>query len=516
MDPLTTEAAPSRSGAAVDTPGGPPPAREGSAPPQHRRTDRALLAWIAGSVALAAFSLLLPSTNSYDPWAWIAWGRDVFELDLNTRTGPSWKPLPVLFTTVFAPLGDAAPWLWLVVARAGGLLALLMAFRVAQRIVGGPAGVVAGAVAAVALLASADFGRNVAMGYSEGLLVALLLGGVEAHLRGRRDLALWLAFGAALLRPEVWPFVGLYGLYLLVREPERRVQAVALGAAVPALWFLPELWGSGDPFRASSRAQEAVGNAPALAEEPGQELLRRARWVLIAPVEVGVLMAGVLAAAALAWARAREWESHWREVLVLAATVIAWTGLVAIMTERGYAGNERYLMAPAAFACVLAGVGWARAGQLVVLLTRRGRADEPRAVAPALAGLALVALAVVIALPTTQARVDELDRDLEQLDFQAQLHDELDLALERAGGPDRVRECGGRVVTGNYHVPAVAWRMHMDAQRVAVAPTRAGTVFRSPAVRRGQPSPARPRTYPVAARAGHWEVFMRCAPPGGP
>jgi hypothetical protein len=67
-------------------------------------------------------------------------------------------------------------------------------------------------------------------------------------------------------------------------------------------------------------------------------------------------------------------------------------------------------------------------------------------------------------------------------------------------------------VTGNYHVPAVAWRMHMDAERVAVQPTRAGTVFRAPAVRRGQPSPARPRTYPVVAQAGLWQVFMRCRP----
>jgi hypothetical protein len=470
---------------------------------------RALGAWIAGCFALAALSLLLPSTNSYDPWAWIAWGRDVFELDLNTRTGPSWKPLPVAFTTLFAPLGDAAPWLWLVVARAGGLLAVVAAFRVARLMVDGPAGWVAGAVAAFSLVSSADFARNVAMGYSEGILVALLLGAVEAHLRERRAVAVWLVFGAALLRPEVWPFAGLYGLYLFVRDPERRVQLLALGAAVPALWFLPEWWGSGDPFRASSRAQEAVGNAPALAEEPAQELLRRARWVLIAPVELGVIAAAAIAATALAWVKARSWEPHAREVLVLAATVAAWTGLVAIMTERGYAGNERYLMAPAAIACVLAGVGWARAGQLLAGLAERAGVRTHTA-AEALVALAMVAVAVAIALPTARARVDELDRDVQQLDFQAELHDDLDRALARAGGPERVRRCGGRVVTGNYHVPAVAWRMHMDAERVAVRPTRAGTVFRAPAVRRGQPSPARPRTYPVVAQSGRWQVFMRC------
>src|SRR5687768_12730393 len=77
---------------------------------------------IAAALALGALSLLYPSTPSYDPWAWIQWGRDIVQLELNTDTGPSWKPLPVLFTTVFALFGDAAPDLWLVIARAGGVL----------------------------------------------------------------------------------------------------------------------------------------------------------------------------------------------------------------------------------------------------------------------------------------------------------------------------------------------------------------------------------------------------------
>ena len=57
---------------------------------------------------------LLPAGPTYDPWAWIIWGREITEGDLDTRTGPSWKPLPVLFTTPFALTGDAgAPELWL-------------------------------------------------------------------------------------------------------------------------------------------------------------------------------------------------------------------------------------------------------------------------------------------------------------------------------------------------------------------------------------------------------------------
>ena len=55
---------------------------------------------------------------------------------LDTSSGPSWKPFPVVFTTPLAPLGDAAPALWLVVARAGGLLALAGAFALATRLGG--------------------------------------------------------------------------------------------------------------------------------------------------------------------------------------------------------------------------------------------------------------------------------------------------------------------------------------------------------------------------------------------
>src|SRR5918995_5521407 len=108
---------------------------------------------IAAALALGALSLLYPSTPSYDPWAWIQWGRDITQFELNTDTGPSWKPLPVIFTTLFAPFGDAAPDLWLVIARAGGLLALLMCFRLASKLVGGGrAGTAAGIVAALGML----------------------------------------------------------------------------------------------------------------------------------------------------------------------------------------------------------------------------------------------------------------------------------------------------------------------------------------------------------------------------
>ena len=105
-------------------------------------------------IALAALSAaLLATVPSYDPWSWIVWGREVVDPHLSfvTGGGPSWKPLPVLFTTVFALIGGAAPTLWVITARFGGLMAFVAAYRLASRLVGsGPRswGICAGLLAA--------------------------------------------------------------------------------------------------------------------------------------------------------------------------------------------------------------------------------------------------------------------------------------------------------------------------------------------------------------------------------
>ena len=74
---------------------------------------------IAGCLAISAVTLLFPATPTYDPWAWILWGREIVHLDLVTEGGPSWKPFPIFFTVPFSLFGqDLAPYLWLWVARA--------------------------------------------------------------------------------------------------------------------------------------------------------------------------------------------------------------------------------------------------------------------------------------------------------------------------------------------------------------------------------------------------------------
>ena len=138
------------------------------APPEPTGKARPIALLALGCVALAALSLLGPSTPTYDPWAWIIWGREVMHLDLVTTDGPSWKPLPILFTGPFSLIGDGpAPELWVLVARAGGALAIAMAFRLGNRLAGPVAGVIAG----LSLLLADQFIFNFGRGNSEGLLV---------------------------------------------------------------------------------------------------------------------------------------------------------------------------------------------------------------------------------------------------------------------------------------------------------------------------------------------------------
>src|SRR3954454_1801657 len=76
-----------------------------------------VIAVVACSVLGIVSVLTLPSLPGYDPFAWVVWGREVAHQFLHpsepfiTGGGPSWKPLPVLFTTVFG-MFSGAPKLW--------------------------------------------------------------------------------------------------------------------------------------------------------------------------------------------------------------------------------------------------------------------------------------------------------------------------------------------------------------------------------------------------------------------
>jgi hypothetical protein len=301
------------------------------------------LQW-GGCVALAVASLALPSVPTYDPWAWIVFGRELVVPGpgFSTVASTGWKPLAVLFTAPLALLGSAAPSLWLVVVRSAGLAALMLAFRLGSR-AGGP---IAGAIAAIALLASSDWLRYLSAGNVEPLVVALVLGAIELHLRGHRQGAFVLGALAGLARPEVWPLVAAYAVY--VGLGERRWWPLALGVPVMfALWIVPDWLGSGDPLhtfhlaRISAEPSSLQGTG-----DPALELLRGAATIAPAPVWIGALCG-------LAFGR----RTRDRTVAALAFVAAAWALPTVAATALGYPAVARYLVVPVAACCVLAGIG---------------------------------------------------------------------------------------------------------------------------------------------------------------
>jgi hypothetical protein len=449
-------------------------------------------------IGLTALSFLAPAAPTYDPWAWIIWGREIVHLDLSTINGPSWKPLPVLFTVPFSLFGSLAPDLWVFVARLGTVAGVVMLFRLGRRFGGVPGGV----AAAVPYALTPWTVRNGMMANSEGLLVALTLAAVERHLDGRMRAAFLFALGAALLRPEAWPFVGLYGLWLLWREPTVRALVVAGFAALPVLWLLPELWGSGDLLRAMHRAQNPRGNSPAFADDPVRAVLDQFDLMLTPPVRWG-LMAMVVAL--LAGAVFRRLPAR-RDVAVVGMLIVGaglWVAEVALMTSDGFSGNIRYLIMPAALVCLVAGIGVGWLARAVL-----GRYVAGTTV------LAL-ALAAVIGVKFAEPARETLRADIDAVTFQARMSDQVAGLVARAGGPARVRACGD-IYTGPFQVPLVAWNMRLHTTQVSsLAPIRPAVVFRTRPVPGARPYPpvrslGDPTDLDTLSVASGWRIVGAC------
>jgi hypothetical protein len=418
---------------------------------------------IVAALAIAAASLLLPWALAFDPQAWVVWGRDTAHLALDTRGGPSWKPLPVVFTTPFSLTGSAAPALWLIVARAGGLLAVAGAAVLGHRL----AGPVAGAVAAALMLLSAWWAFNTALGNSEGLLAAAVLWAIVAHLDGRHRAALWLLAGGGLLRPEVWPFLGLYGLWLW-RDDRSARRAVVVAAVVVLLgWVAPDLAGTGGLTSASkaARGEPSLGSA-ALESIPGLAVLADAVDLLTIPAAIMALVAVIIGP---------------RLVRVLGAAAALWVVIVAVMAQAGYAGNPRYLVAAAAVGCVLAGVGAAR----------------------------VPLLAVVVVVATALITVGDLRDQARDVQARADRREALGDLVTAAGGRAALTRC--RVHTAPDVRPLVAWTLDISMLGIDRPPQRPDVVVRW---RPHGGGPVQPKLdtagYRKLAHVPGWEAWAGC------
>jgi len=443
---------------------------------------------VAAAVAIGVLSTAFgPSAMGYDPWAWQVWSRELLSLDLATDGGPSWKPLPVLLVAPFALLpADLGPATWQVIAHASAVVALVLAYRVAARL----AGVAAGLVAALGLAVSADFFVTALRAYSEPMLVALSLAAIDLHLAGRRSWALACLALGGLLRPEVWVFLGLYGIFALVTSTRgrERCAALALVVAAPVLWMGLDWLGSGNVLRSGEIARTSPLGSAVKAEQPALTVFERLADTVIAPVLVLAVVA-----VAIALRRRR------RDVLALAAIVLLWTSVVAVMAEFGFTGRSRYLAVAAGILAVLGGTGFG-------LMLRAVARERWRQVVAVTAAVLLAGFAFVPA--RTDWRLLGLARE------QGRQLDELHAAVARAGGPVAVRRAPA-VAVNPYVQTALAWQIGTPLHDVRATWTQrtdprrpaGGLLFRAPATLAGPVPLAGGAQVRLVARAGRWKVL---------
>jgi hypothetical protein len=138
--------------------------------------------------------------------------------------------------------------------------------------------------------------------------------------------------------------------------------------------------------------------------------------------------------------------------------------------------------------CVLAGAGVVRLGGA--------------------APVAAVVLAVALAL--TQA--GHIERDLDSIAWRASQRENLDVAIERAGGPAALERCGN-VQSGYYWRALVASRLHVDIAFLDRPRDPTRVLVRGPAIDGGPYEPARFRTgLTKRAAVPDWEIWTACPP----
>ena len=384
---------------------------------------------LVACVLVAAVSVPLASALSYDAWGWLLWGRELAgSLPFTTAGYPSWKPLAGLIAIPLAPLGDAAPWLWLFLVRASAALALLLAFRLGRR----AAGPWAGALAAVALLLVPGWLFQAGVGGSEPLLTVLLLGALSRQLDGDDRGGLLLAFLAALLRPESWPLLAVAGLVAWRRRPGLRPWVVAALVAVPALWFGGDYLGSGSPFTGGhlariSKQARAIQHAGSF---PPVVVLRRSLELLPPLILLGLPVALVTGL------RRRD-----PLLLALCGGALVWTAEVAAMSALGYAGIGRFLF-PAAAAAGVAG-----AAGLMILVRR----------APSAMRAGLIAAMLLVVVAPGIGSVSGSARELAMVEHRADLDQSLGTLMARVRG--QAFSEAGHVSTQGVEATALAWRL---------------------------------------------------------
>jgi hypothetical protein len=405
-----------------------------------------------------------------------------------------------MFTTIWALFGStAAPTLWVITARAGGLLGMVAAYLLASRLIRGPrwAAVAAGLIAAAGIVITQAWWDEMFRGTSEPMLIATALWAVLAHLDGRRGWAFSLGVATSLIRPEAWPLIVVYAVWLWRQEPRMRAGIVLGLLSIPFFWFVPPWVGSGQPFLAAVHAKEYNGD---LGKHPLFTVLGRGVDIQLLPV----LLAAVVAVVFAWFDKPRD-----RLLLALAGGTVVWWVIVVGMTLDGYPGLERFYLPAAGMTCVLAGVGIVRLALLGARIVPRGRGATA-------VGIGLTAVLVAITIPWVGGRINQASAE-EKIASQAVTRlDQMTAAIAAVGGHNGVFPCRSSFAAVNHSVQtALAWKLRVTLGRVGTSMRHQGVMFVGPhdSIDGVAPPIDHRLTYKqFITQVGAWKIYRMTAP----
>jgi multisubunit Na+/H+ antiporter MnhB subunit len=223
---------------------------------------------------------------------------------------------------------------------------------------------------------------------------------------------------AGLGRPEVWPFLAGYSIWIWLRVPRGRALVVGGWAVVVVLWFgIPALT-SRSPFVA---ATNALGSGRRLTSDQIFGTVGRFLGLNELPIELAALLAVVMAA-----------FRRDRVTLALAGFVVLWVVVEIAFVLHGWPGIARYMFEAGGVLVVLAGVA---VGRLLI--------DRPLwPGVPSWLGPALVALLVVSLLPAALSHARAEHKDLREQHARTAEINDLSNVIAQLGGVNRLRACG--------------------------------------------------------------------------
>ncbi|MGI8429264.1 MAG: hypothetical protein ACR2OB_08155 [Solirubrobacteraceae bacterium] len=421
-----------------------------------------------GLLVVSALLVLWARTRpGFDPYGWLVWGHQTVIGALDTNAAPSWKPLPYLFTVPLALTGHYQPILWTIVSAAVSLSGVIFAARIAYRLTGPAPGrryapVLAALFAGVALLGLRDYSHYILSAQSDPMVVALCLGAIDCHLSERPGWAFALGTLASLGRPEVWPFLGLYSIWVWWKIRSLRWLIAGGIALIVLLWFGVPALTSRSAFVA---ATNAMGSGRRLHSDRVLGTFDRFLDLHETPLELLALLSVGLAL-----------MRRDRVTVVLALGALMWVAIEIALALRGLPGLPRYMFEAAAVMIVVAAAGIGRIladPPWAANAWRRGsspRAPVPRPRAPrsSVSAWAAVALVVVIAgslvpAAVSRARVERKDLHVQRL--RTTEIGRLAQVVSRVGGAARLRGCGEPLTRLEYQT-LLAWQLRVNVATV--------------------------------------------------